>query len=54
MKEKTMTSIQNILDRKRVEVVTISPSDKVKDAADRMQARIAALVVTNDAAIAGR
>ena len=29
-----MTSIQNILDRKCVEVVTICPSDKVKDAAD--------------------
>jgi CBS domain-containing protein len=49
-----MTSIQNILDRKCVEVVTICPSDKVKDAADRMQERIAALVVTNDAAFAGR
>jgi hypothetical protein len=49
-----MTSIQNILYRKRVEVVAISPSDTVKDAADRMQARIAALVVTNGAAVAGR
>jgi CBS domain-containing protein len=49
-----MTSIQNILDRQRVEVVTISPSDTVKDIADRMQARIAAPVVTNGAAVAGR
>jgi hypothetical protein len=31
-----MTSIQNVLDRQRVEVVTISPSDTVKDAADRI------------------
>jgi hypothetical protein len=49
-----MTSIQNVLDRQRVEVVTISPSDTVKDIADRMQARIAAPVETNGAAVAGR
>jgi len=49
-----MTSIQNILGRKCVEVVTICLSDKVEDAADRMQGRIAALIVTNGAAFAGR
>jgi hypothetical protein len=54
MKEASMTSIQNILNRKCVEVVTICLSDKVKDAADRMQGRIAALIVTNGAAFAGR
>src|SRR5258708_34914582 len=46
-------SIQNILDRNRAEVVTISPTD-VKSAADRMRAHdIAALVVKRDAAITG-
>src|SRR5258708_31131063 len=46
-------SIQNILDRNRAEVVTISPTD-VKSAADRMRAHdIAALVVKSDAAITG-
>jgi hypothetical protein len=49
-----MTGRQNILDRKRVGMVTISPSYKVKDAADRKLARIAAPVITNDAAVAGR
>lgn len=47
-------SIQNILDRNQVEVITISPTDTVKNAADRMRARnIAALVVKSDAAISG-
>jgi CBS domain-containing protein len=47
-------SIQNILDRNRAEVVTISPTDTVKDAADRMRAHsIAALVVKSGAAITG-
>jgi CBS domain-containing protein len=47
-------SIQNILDRYRAEVVTISPTDTVKDAADRMRAHsIAALVVKSGAAITG-
>jgi hypothetical protein len=49
-----MTSNQNILVRKCVEVVPICLSDKVEDAADRMQGRIAALIVTNGAAFAGR
>jgi hypothetical protein len=53
-KEETMTSIQNVLDRQRVEVVTISPSETVKDIADRMRAPIAAPVETNGAAVAGR
>jgi CBS domain-containing protein len=47
-------SIQNILDRNRAEVVTISPTDTVKSAADRMRAHdIAALVVKSGAAITG-
>jgi CBS domain-containing protein len=47
-------SIQNILDHNRAEVVTISPTDTVKDAADRMQVHnIAALVVKNGAAVTG-
>jgi len=47
-------SIQNILDRNRAEVVTISPIDTVKNAADRMRARnIAALVVKSGAAVTG-
>src|SRR5690348_7088493 len=47
-------SIQNILDRNRAEFVTISPTDTVKDAADRMRAHsIAALVVKSGAAITG-
>jgi CBS domain-containing protein len=47
-------SIQNILDRNRTEVVTIRPTDTVKDAADRMRAHsIAALVVKSGAAITG-
>jgi CBS domain-containing protein len=47
-------SVQNILDRNRVEVVTIRPTDTVKDAADRMQAHsIAALVVKSGVAITG-
>jgi CBS domain-containing protein len=45
-------SIQNILDRNRV--VTISPTDTVKGAADRMRAHsIAALVVKSGGAITG-
>ena len=47
-------SIQNILDRNRAEVVTISPTDTLKNAADLMRAyNIAALVVKNGAAITG-
>ncbi len=47
-------SIHNILDRNRAEVVTISPTDTVKSAADRMRAHdIAALVVKSGAAITG-
>ena len=47
-------SIQNILDRNRAEVVTISPTEAVKDAADRMRAHsIAALVVKSGPAITG-
>ena len=47
-------SIQNILDRNRTEVVTIRPTDTVKDAADRMRAHsIAALVMKSGAAVTG-
>ncbi|HWN48911.1 MAG TPA: CBS domain-containing protein [Xanthobacteraceae bacterium] len=47
-------SIQNILDRNRAEVITIRPTDTVKNAADRMRAHnIAALVVKSGAAIIG-
>ena len=47
-------SIQNILDRDRAEVITIRPTDTVKNAADRMRAHnIAALVVKSGAAIIG-
>lgn len=47
-------SIRNILDRNRAEVITISPTDTVKNAADRMRAHnIAALVVKSGAAITG-
>jgi CBS domain-containing protein len=47
-------SIQNILDRDRAEVITIRPTDTVKNAADRMRAHnIAALVVKSGAAITG-
>ena len=47
-------SIQNILDRNRAEVITIRPTDTVKNAADRMRAHnIAALVVKSGAAITG-
>jgi CBS domain-containing protein len=47
-------SIQNILDRNRAEVVTISPTDSLKKAADLMRAyNIAALVAKNGAAITG-
>ena len=47
-------SIQNILDRSRAEVVTISPTDSLKKAADLMRAyNIAALVVKSGAAITG-
>jgi CBS domain-containing protein len=47
-------SIQNILDRKGADVITIRATQTVKDAADRMRARgIAALVVTSGDAITG-
>ena len=47
-------SVQNILDRNRAEVVTISPTDTVKSAADRMRAHnTAALIVKSGAAITG-
>jgi CBS domain-containing protein len=47
-------SIQDILERNRAEVVTIRPTDTVKDAADRMRAHsIAALVVKSGGAITG-
>jgi CBS domain-containing protein len=47
-------SIQNILDRNRAEVVTISPTDMIKNAADQMRAHnIAALVVKDGPAITG-
>jgi len=47
-------SIQSILDRNRAEVVTISPTDTLKSAADRMRAHnIAALVVKSSAAVTG-
>jgi CBS domain-containing protein len=47
-------SIQNILERNRAEVVTISPTDTVKAAVDRMRAHnIAALVVKSGPQIAG-
>jgi CBS domain-containing protein len=47
-------SIQNILERKGAEVVTIRATDTVQTAADRMRQRgIAALVVTRGDAIAG-
>jgi CBS domain-containing protein len=47
-------SIQHILDRNRTEVVTISPTDTLKNAADRMRTHnIAALVVKNGEAITG-
>ncbi len=47
-------SIQNILDRNRAEVITIRPTDTIKNAADRMRAHnIAALVVKSGAAIIG-
>jgi CBS domain-containing protein len=46
--------IQNILDRKGSEVVTIRPTDTVQSAADRMREHgIAALVVKSGAAIKG-
>jgi CBS domain-containing protein len=52
--EKAVMRVQNILDRNRAEVVTISPTDTVKDAADRMRAHsIAALVVKSGAATTG-
>jgi len=47
-------SIQNILDRNRTEVVTISPTDTLKSAADQMRSHnIAALVVKSGAAVTG-
>jgi CBS domain-containing protein len=47
-------SIQNILDRKGAEVVTIRAIETIKSAADRMRARsVAALVVISGDAIAG-
>ena len=46
--------IQTILDRNRAAIVTVSPTDTVKSAADRMRAHdIAALVVKSGAAITG-
>jgi hypothetical protein len=45
-------SIQNILDRNRAEVVAISPTETVKNAADRNGVHnIAELVAKNGAAI---
>jgi CBS domain-containing protein len=53
-KEKAIMSIQNILDRNRAEVVTIGPTDTVKNAADRMRAHnVAALVVKSGPAFSG-
>ena len=47
-------SVQSILDRNGAEVVTSSPTDTVKDAADRMRAHnIAALAVQSGASITG-
>jgi CBS domain-containing protein len=47
-------SVQHILDRERAEVVTISSTDTLKNAADRMRTHnIDALVVKNGAAITG-
>lgn len=47
-------SIQNILDRKGTEVITIRANETIKSAVDRMRARgIAALVVISGDAIAG-
>jgi CBS domain-containing protein len=47
-------SIQDILERNRAEVVTIRPTDTVKDAADRMRAHnIAALVMKSGGTITG-
>ena len=47
-------SIQSILDRNRAEVVTISPTDTLKSAADRMRVHnIAALVVKSGTAVTG-
>jgi CBS domain-containing protein len=47
-------TIQNILDRKGAEVVTIRATDSVQSAADRMRERgIAALVVKSGDAITG-
>ena len=46
--------IQTIVDRNRAEIVTVSPTDTVKSAADRMRAHdIAALVVKSGVAITG-
>jgi CBS domain-containing protein len=47
-------SIQNILDRKRAEVITIRSTETIKTAADRMREHgIAALVVKSGDAITG-
>jgi CBS domain-containing protein len=47
-------SVQSILDRNSVEIITIRTTETVKTAADLMRARgIAALVMTNGDAIAG-
>jgi CBS domain-containing protein len=47
-------SLQNVLDCNRTDVVTISPTDTLKSAADRMRAHnIAALVVKTGAAVTG-
>ena len=53
-KRRVVVSIQNILDRKGIEVVTIRPTETVKIAADRMREHgIAALVVKAGEAITG-
>jgi CBS domain-containing protein len=53
-KGKTIMSIQSILDRNRAEVVTITPTDTLKIAADRMRAHnIGALVVKSGAVVTG-
>ncbi len=47
-------SIQNILDRKGAEVITIRANETIKSAVDRMRARgIAALIVMSGDSIAG-
>jgi CBS domain-containing protein len=51
---KRVIMIQNILDRKGVEVITIAAAETVRSAADRMRALgIAALVVKSGDAVTG-